>query len=316
MKIPSKSKIFLWRALHGILPLKCVLANRHVGTEGGCPICNSGPEDVLHLLFTCPVAMDLWAVLGLSQVIQEGIQTDLSGSAVLEFLLTNQETPYHNLDVGLKEVIGISCWYLWWMRRRRTHGEDVPSVNNCKLSILSMVANFAKVSKPQSGDQGKWLPPEPRFIKLNVDATFFADSCTGATGAILRDYKGRFIAAATTFISHVRTSSMAEAVAMKEGLALADRLGFHHIRAESDSTETVDACNNGDRWWSEETAIFADCIDLAASIGDVSFKHCPRNTNVVTHEIARFGFDSKISCTWDDEPPSFLLSSIINDVTV
>jgi hypothetical protein len=27
MKIPSKIKIFLWRALHGIIPLKCILSN-------------------------------------------------------------------------------------------------------------------------------------------------------------------------------------------------------------------------------------------------------------------------------------------------
>jgi hypothetical protein len=106
MKIPSKSKIFLWRALHGILPLKCILANPHVGTEGGCPICNSGLEDVLHLLFKCPVAMELWALLGLSEVIQEGIQTDLSGSAVLEFFLTRQDIPFHDFEFGLKEVIG------------------------------------------------------------------------------------------------------------------------------------------------------------------------------------------------------------------
>jgi hypothetical protein len=31
LKIPGKVKIFSWRALHGILPLKCILANRHIG---------------------------------------------------------------------------------------------------------------------------------------------------------------------------------------------------------------------------------------------------------------------------------------------
>jgi hypothetical protein len=33
LKVPSKVKIFLWRALHGILP------NRHIGNSNRCPIC-------------------------------------------------------------------------------------------------------------------------------------------------------------------------------------------------------------------------------------------------------------------------------------
>jgi hypothetical protein len=36
----------------------------------------------------------------------------------------------------------------------------------------------------------------------------------------------------------------------------------------------------------------------------------------VAHEIARNCFVHKVNCTWDDDPPSFLLSSLINDVTM
>jgi hypothetical protein len=64
LKIPSKVKIFIWRALHGILPLKSILYNRHIGTTGGCPICNQGPEDISHLLFQCEAAQNLWESFG------------------------------------------------------------------------------------------------------------------------------------------------------------------------------------------------------------------------------------------------------------
>jgi hypothetical protein len=67
----------------------------------------------------------------------------------------------------------------------------------------------------------KWSKPEPRFTKLNVDASYHADVGAGSTGAILQDFQGRFIAASSSFIPHVATPVMAEAIAMKQGLALA-----------------------------------------------------------------------------------------------
>jgi hypothetical protein len=60
LDVPAKVKFFCWRALHGILPLKSILVNRHIGTSGQCPVCNLFPEDVLHMLFQCQTAVDLW----------------------------------------------------------------------------------------------------------------------------------------------------------------------------------------------------------------------------------------------------------------
>ena len=149
LKIPSKVKIFIWRALHGILPLKCILVNRHIGTSGECPICRSGPEDIRHLLFQCPVALDLWGALGLDGIIGEAIHEDRAGSVILEILLRRQDNLFQCMDnIGLKETLTIACWYLWWLRRRRTHDETVPPVNKCRTSILAMAANFAKLAKP------------------------------------------------------------------------------------------------------------------------------------------------------------------------
>lgn len=60
LKIPSKVKIFVWRALHdGIIPLKFILTNRHIGTSGQCTIRNQAAEEVLHLFFNCPAAQTM-----------------------------------------------------------------------------------------------------------------------------------------------------------------------------------------------------------------------------------------------------------------
>ena len=71
LKIPSKVKIFVWRVLHEILPLKGILINRHVPVSGACPICHQAAEDVLHLLFKCPTAQEIWRLLNLHDLMEE-----------------------------------------------------------------------------------------------------------------------------------------------------------------------------------------------------------------------------------------------------
>jgi hypothetical protein len=51
-------------------------------------------------------------------------------------------------------------------------------------------------------------------------------------------------------------------------------------------------------------------------IGTIKFKSCPREANQVAHEIAKFSFLNNQTCNWVDEPPSFILDRLVNDVTV
>jgi hypothetical protein len=90
-------------------------------------ICNHGPEDVMHLLFLCPMAQELWTNLGLLDSIQDSVQVDHSGSYVLEHLITRQDNSTQGFNgAGMKEVISITSLYLWWIWRRGTRDEMVP----------------------------------------------------------------------------------------------------------------------------------------------------------------------------------------------
>jgi hypothetical protein len=46
-----------------------------------------GPEDISHLLFTCPAAQVLWYALGLADIIEQAMNIDRAGSVVLEYLI-------------------------------------------------------------------------------------------------------------------------------------------------------------------------------------------------------------------------------------
>ena len=162
----------------------------------------------------------------------------------------------------------------------------------------------------------KWKTPEPKLTKLNVDASYHAEEGSGAIGVVLRDDKGRFIAAQYRFIPVAADVSVVEARAMRDGLNLANSLGFNRIEAESDSLSVVNNCQGQVQWWDSAAAIFTECFDMATSIGKVIFSHCFRDANSVAHELAKFSFCNKCDDSWTNEPPKFLVSQLVNDVTI
>ena len=62
---PPKDHIFIWRALHGIVPCYCNLANRHINTSVTCPVCKVDPEDLKDMLFIYCRDREVWEELGL-----------------------------------------------------------------------------------------------------------------------------------------------------------------------------------------------------------------------------------------------------------
>jgi ribonuclease HI len=184
------------------------------------------------------------------------------------------------------------------------------------MLILSITANAARAGSKGTRSDSLWAKPEVRQIKINVDGSFHPDSHAGATGVVARDHDGSFLAAASCFFPNVATAAMTEILAMREGLALANRLGCNNVLMESDSSATVNACTGEEVWWGDSSAVFADCVDLYSMVDKVSFKQCSRSANEAAHEIARCCLSSVCSCNWVAEPPSFLLEKLINDVTV
>lgn len=76
LRVPSKVKIFAWKALHGILPGLAILANRHIPTRCQCPVCTKGAEDIKHLMFTCYQAKQVWRALGILYITEEATNID------------------------------------------------------------------------------------------------------------------------------------------------------------------------------------------------------------------------------------------------
>jgi ribonuclease HI len=86
---------------------------------------------------------------------------------------------------------------------------------------------------------------------------------------------GNFMQAKCELLPHVQTAAMAEAMALREGLKMVEEMGCHHIIVESDTGETIQALTGESRWWSESSAIFADCIDIVTNVGRLNSYFVP-----------------------------------------
>jgi hypothetical protein len=71
---------------------------------------------------------------------------------------------------------------------------------------------------------------------------------------------------------------------------------------------------NGGFSATSSAAIFDDCNILVSGFREFTFQHCNREANATAHELARFSFLDHVDQFWDSDPPSFLLSKLINDV--
>jgi hypothetical protein len=129
----------------------------------------------------------------------------------------------------------------------------------------------------------------------------------GAAGSILHDY-WRALHRTINFIhSNVSSEAPAEAIAMRDGLALADRRGCNNIITESDSMEFIQACSSDKTWWGETSAIFVVCVYVFALIGKVDFQYLSKECKWSCSGISfGFFFYNNLVVRWINPLASFL----------
>jgi ribonuclease HI len=315
LNIPSKIKIFGWRALHGMIPCKGVLANRHVGNSSSCPVCTEGCEDIKHILFTCSRMKLIWKALGIEDKIQRLLNLDRSGSVILQEVIRMGGSIDGLKGVRFAELILTAGWYFWWERRQLVHGEKIQTPARSAISIAALTMNYCNVKKASVVKDG-WKKPPEGYLKLNVDAGYDETTSTGSTGAVIRDSSGGFIAASQRYLDNVIDAPTCEVIALRDGLLLAQQLGVSKLIAQSDCMEVVEAMQNGGFSATVGAPFFDECWLLCTEFNSISVEFCYREANFVAHNLARNSLVCKLSCNWHSEPPGFIMEPLVNDVSV
>jgi ribonuclease HI len=258
----------------------------------------------------------VWKLLGLGDIIKKACAGNRAGEVILQNLLCTVEKEIHVLGMPkLREIVATTTWYLWYERRKLTHGEPTQGADQINLAVRSMAANFIISCSPKAKRRvTAWVKPRHGYMKLNVDAGYDVDTLEGTVGAVLRDHTGKFIAAANGKIDICFDSFTAEATAVRFGMNLARTVGVTKIEINSDSVEVIEALKDGYSS-SVASAIFDDCFFMSLDFNHVTYEHCVRECNQVAHELARIAKFSPPDL-WMDSAPGAIIQMLVNDASI
>jgi hypothetical protein len=255
-------------------------------------------------------------MLGINQSITTTLELDMPGPLLVQQLILKPSIGPLLKGIGLSETILTGAWYLWWERRQFTHGESLQPVHRSAMSIGVLATNYWRAKKKIMSKKEVWLCPKEGSIKINVDAAYDAELGKGCMGAIARDRKGKFMAASCKDIHFVADPFMAKAYTLRDGLSLAHFLGGNKIIIQSNNMQVIETMVNGCFSATSSSAIFDDCMNLSTGYRKILFEHCKREANQVAHDLARHCFINHDDDFWDNDPPSFIMRAMVNDVTV
>jgi len=161
------------------------------------------------------------------------------------------------------------------------------------LSIATLATNYQRVMRKTVRQRERWKkkPPTGKLL-INVDGSFREQYGDGGTGVVIRDSDGSFIAGSYTYREHVVDAPMAEAMALKEGLLLAQHIGCNSFIVHSDCMEVMDTMKSG---FSSTVGapIFDECFQLWQNFEAIYLEKCDREANKVVHELAKVALSTR-----------------------
>ena len=192
LKVPNSSKVFLWRACRNILPSMDNLLRRGVVKEDRCILCDNGSETLVHVLWECPSAVDVWgACCGKIQ------KCSFLGNGFLDILEQSLNRCSHE-DVNLFAILAKK---LWARRNAVLHGGEFTHPNLLVQQGEVLLLQFtdaagkggAGLVETCVGDE-KWSPPSVGKLKANWDVSFDTKQKRMGVGVIVRDHNGEVCA--------------------------------------------------------------------------------------------------------------------------
>jgi len=259
LQTDPKIKVFLWKALSGALPVADRLNRRGMRLDNVCQGCGGSDETINHVLFSCPIARQIWA---LSDYPSPEFGFD-KGSVFsnINHLLINRDN--RNWPSLLKKKFPWIIWRIWKNRNSLFFegnqflasdtiskiDDDVQEWFAAQVSetihgsvgenTSSPVVELGRTVTPSATCPNVWKPPPSSWLKCNVGCAWSAGNSLLGCSWVLRDERGVVLLHSRNAIPNIRDKDSASFQAAFWSLESLLSLGITKVILETEDASLV-----------------------------------------------------------------------------
>ncbi|PPD84920.1 hypothetical protein GOBAR_DD18141 [Gossypium barbadense] len=130
-----------------------------------CPRCRDGVETLAYVFHSCPVASEVWGLVGLSVVLSNDNQ------GWIEWLTW----VFNICSTSQFRIFYCTLWALWTARNKRVHEHMIQSCREISNFIHRYICELDGIEEnvhTKVVDVTRWEPPSREWVKINFDAAF------------------------------------------------------------------------------------------------------------------------------------------------
>jgi hypothetical protein len=139
----------------------------------------------------------------------------------------------------------VRLWAIRFARRKAIHENQFQSPFSTHTFVEQFIGELEEINqespevRPVPAPVPRWVRPPSGLAKINVDAAMSKNSGQAAAVAVARDDVGNYLGSSALVVEGHTGPEVMEAVACREGLALASDLGLQSFRIASDCANVV-----------------------------------------------------------------------------
>ncbi|GER29180.1 ribonuclease H-like superfamily protein [Striga asiatica] len=309
LKLPHRIHLLVWRLYLNVLPTPDNLACRNVTFDGTCPLCSSVASSSMHTFFDCSFTLQALRIAGLLVLVRQ-LQKETCETWCRNLLL-HMTSPHIEFLVAIWDGI-------WQARNGVIFQQRTVRPWNIVLNASRTVAEFASHSlNPEMPDPAlSYLPtsvvPSDDATRIYFDGSISPNRVCGGSGVFARSANGVFLQALSRRFDGIVDADLAEALAMREAILLAQRLNVPNVAVMEDSSLIVQASFGLTDAPSSCSPVIDDIVACLSHLPSVKLFWIPRSENVVAHSLARHATSSSSSISVWSDPPNFLSHLVLD----